>query len=150
MVYIISSKEKNPSMLGKLISWYTKSECTHVGILVNDHIYHSVKKGVSKITERAFLTERDYVDKINISHLVDDSKAAEWLESKLGLPYSYSQYYGVFLKWIKFLFVNKYEKFICSEFVYYFYTSLIGKDWIVEHPDFLTPSDVVIKFKGEL
>lgn len=138
--YVFASAENAPDFVSSSVMRGIDADYSHVGIILTNRslvnyeqkiydsgpapekpfslIYHSTGEGVNVKTADLFFETHKCIHLIEITKFVKrDEYAIGWLDSKIGLEYSESQYVGFFSSLFKRFVNNNQSKFICSELV---------------------------------
>lgn len=112
----VSWETPKPDFMSKWTMRVIDAPYSHIGIIVHGYqIYHMVGKGFSKVNLNEFM-ETHGIHKVDISRLIESHPfALGYLEGRLGVEYSYSQYLGFIFKWARRFVRNNREKGVCSE-----------------------------------
>lgn len=117
---VFASSEPIPDYKSNAIMYFTKSKYSHVGIIVDDLIYHATGDGVNVKAVPEFLKTHVFEFVFDITKYVNNpSYALGWCDGNLGKDYSESQLMAIMLKpFRQFGFFNDDDsEMICSEFV---------------------------------
>lgn len=118
-IRIFASSELKPDLKTRAIMTYLQSSFSHVGIIIDDVIYHAVGEGVEKVTVSEFLKTHRFEFDIDVTGYIKDfSFAHGWCEGSLGKDYSESNLMGIVLRPLRrFNYFNDgREEMICSEY----------------------------------
>jgi len=148
---IFVSGELKPDFMSKRIMKKFGCHYSHIGMVTSSmgvqRFYHSVGKGFSKmLTEEIKQFKKEHIVwYIDITeHIESVDFARGYLEGRIGVEYSYSQYLGFVFPWLRPFVKNDKEKGICSEeaarFLYTCCKSIIRVD--SSKFDFVSPQDV--------
>lgn len=142
---IFVSKEDNPDFMSRRIMKRYDSDFSHIGIIVGMHgkkrVYHSVGKGFSSMPLHE-LNKDHSLQIIDITdYIVSHDYALGYLQGRIGVEYSFSQYLGFVFPWMRVFVRNKEQKGICSEEVARFCNHVCKPELKVsnENFDFLPP-----------
>jgi len=149
------SKSKNPTIVGKLISWFEKTDYTHVYLLTDrlvpaKVVLHADEFNVHIISEKNFLDKSIVVHQYQVSLNEDELERFLVMVMELvGKPYSYRQLLTIafnrLMKWWGFGFRLRYQdglsSLICSELIERFLLEIKGFH-IKRNPDAVTPKDI--------
>ena len=146
---IFVSREIKPDLMSRLIMWKFKADYSHIGMIVEDgetdpFIWHSVGKGFSTASLPHFMQDHT-IESVDITEYIKDKNyALGYLQGRIGVEYSQSQYLGFILPWTRWLVRNKEGKGICSEevarFLYHCCKHHVHVD--PNKFDFVSPKDV--------
>ena|SRR3990167_2554860 len=94
--YLFSSAETRPDKISLTIMRRLQTNYSHVGIIVEEGIYHSTGDGVNKKQVDEFLKDHLFVHKIDITRFVESvAYSIGWCDGNIGKDYSESQYLGI-------------------------------------------------------
>ena len=149
------SKSKNPTIIGRMISWFEMTEYTHVYLLASHLIparvvFHADTYNVHIVSEKNFLINNQVVKQFEIK--LDPDELSNFMTMALdlvGRPYSYRQlatigFNRLMKMWnLKFRLreINVTNAIICSELIERFLKEIKGVE-IKESPDAITPKDI--------
>lgn len=153
--YIFVSGEYEPDFLSKKIMKRFETNYSHIGMVLEDEfdkkeIFHSVGKGFSTANWDIFLLGH-HVRLIDITDKVKNAQyALGYLQGRMGIEYSFSQYLGFVFPFLRKFVRNKTEKGICSEeaarFLYHCCIHELRVD--PNKFDFVSPKDVWEKLES--
>lgn len=119
--------KKTDSLISRAIACVTKSEYTHVGLIVG---YNENTKIATIIEANGFVNTRVRTVQIDDNHVIFTTgekpkeqidKIVKFAYNSLGKKYDYLQVFGLFLaltlKGDRYSFFNSTNKFICSELI---------------------------------
>lgn len=148
-ISIFVCAENDPDWVSRKIMKVIRADYSHIGIIVDDRtVYHMVGKGFSTMP-LAELQVGHTLQLKNITNHIDNIQyALGYLEGRLGVEYSQSQYLGFLFPFLRQFVRNNREKGVCSEEVARFLL-LCGKPQRIESNihnldslDFVSPKDV--------
>lgn len=151
---IFVSGEINPDFLSRRIMKRFKTNYSHIGMIVIDNqgfttIYHSVGEGFSAKNYDDFCEEH-HMQEIDITrYILNEDYALGYLNGRIGVEYSFSQYLGFVFKSLQGLTRNGKEKGICSEEAARFMFHCCQHNLKIDQSkfDFVSPKDVWEKLK---
>ena len=163
-VYVFASAERSPDLVSRAIMRAIDAPYSHVGIICTPSdvfeyekiaysngglsqatIFHATGEGVNEKNAEAFFEDHTLEFLIDITDYVSRFEySLGWLESKIGLEYSDSQYLGFIGKIFQRFTSNDQSKFICSEFVAEFLNSCSSIRLFEKLDcDFVSPKEIV-------
>lgn len=155
---IFVSGEKKPDWMSRKIMKRFGTNYSHIGMIVRLYggkttIYHSVGKGFSKIDKyeelKKFFGEHN-VREIEVTQYIKNQHyALGYLNGRIGVEYSFSQYLGFVFPGLQKFVRNGKEKGICSEETARFLNQCCNHEIKVDPSkfDFVSPKDVWEKLK---
>ena len=135
--------EKKPDIISKIIMWVLKSTYSHVFLVHNESIYHSVGDGVCKIKLSDYLKTHNLIKYFDVELDCSEEVFEAFMAGEDGKDYSESQYIGFMFPFMQSYFDNDNEKRICSEFVA-IVLEKYGKYVLPKDADFMHPKDVYL------
>lgn len=149
------SRAKNPTIIGRLISWFENTDYTHVYLLTDslfntNVVLHADEFNVHIISEKNFLGKSIVVHQYRVE--LDEQELARFIELMLdlvGKPYSYKQLLIIAFNrtmklWnlnFRIKYVNGSNSMICSELIEKFLLEIKGLK-INYDLDAVTPKDI--------
>lgn len=136
------SAEKLPDFFSWQIMRRTKYPGSHCLVIVDDEVFEAIDCGVSRQPLAPFLGSHWIADKVYVEVPCTKEQFEAWFGKLKGIPYSKMQLFGFALpKWTRRFFKNGRKAAICTEFVCWFLTDLMGYEVVDE--EFKTPEDVL-------
>ena len=134
---------EKPTIMQKLISWWTRSRYVHVEIRIGD-IWVSAKEGVGvRLKPYEDNKEYDSWDYVNIPKLEINKEnllaLEKWLNEKNGDKYDWV---AIVLSHVLKLRIDHKSKWTCSELVSKILQLLQHQDFIDVRPDSMSPKDI--------
>lgn len=142
---IFVSKEDEPDFVSRRIMKRYNADFSHIGIIVdNDNekrVYHSVGKGFSTMPLKDLNKDHTLQILDVTSYIVNHDYALGYLQGRLGVEYSLSQYLGFIFPSLQRFVKNGNRQGICSEEVARFCNHVCKPEMQIsnENFDFLPP-----------
>ncbi|MFQ3543660.1 YiiX/YebB-like N1pC/P60 family cysteine hydrolase [Halobacillus rhizosphaerae] len=145
--------KKTNSFISRIIAKLTKSNYTHVGLIVDCNletntitIIESNRFIATKITE-VELNDNTVIFTFDNKTSSIESKILEFANKKIGVKYDYLQIVGLIisllLKKQRFAYFNTTNRFICSELIDRAYIYAGVKRYNTDNIGYLTPSELI-------
>lgn len=147
-IKIFVAREVEPDWVSRKIMKVIGADYSHIGIIVDDTIvFHMVGEGFSQCPLKEMesdhvLQTKDITDRIHMTY------ALGYLQGRLGVEYSQSQYLGFLFPFMRRFVRNNKEKGVCSEEVARFLLVCGQEKYISGYLnrfidlDFVSPKDV--------
>lgn len=142
-IKVCISAEKIPDFSSWSIMRWTSYFGSHCLLASDKEIFEAANKGVVRAPLAPFLVDHWIVDQIELNAPCTEEEFQEWFRQYEGkVPYGLTQWYGFVLpKWTRFLYSNGRKQAICTEFVCWFLTDIMGFD--LEDEEFQTPQQIM-------
>lgn len=140
-ILVCVSTEKIPDFISWQIMRRLRYAGSHIFIVYQGRMYHSVERGVCHDDFTAFSADHHITHQKEVSLNCTEEEFFAWFEKHQGIQYSNAQYFGFFFGFLKRFVRNYRKKAICSEFVAWVLTDLAGRIEFKD-ADFLSPKDV--------
>lgn len=136
-----ASREIHTDLISRIIMYFIKWDCSHVGIIMNNEtVYHATKKGYHKEPLQNFTKKRVLIRTAPIK-VINENFAYGWLEGNLGKSYDGISYLGFLIPGLQKYLDSNENRGVCSEFLVRFLQecSLGPKRVLDINEDFIDP-----------
>jgi len=136
-VLIAISSEKKIDLVSRMIEWVLRRNYSHIFVVHNDTIYHSVGKGISQTNYSEYKKTHDIIGEKEVELYCNKTVFLDHFNFYRGLEYSVLQMLSI-IPFLGGLFKTGHKSAICSEYVCWVLNDL-GRRWEFADGDTSTP-----------